>query len=281
MTIAWNEWARRENSVNFFIMLPPSLLQAIEAHGCFSGCYDDNANIRVCIDANIAPEPMLHIDCSDCLSYHLGVLCRLLPGGMSGRRLANEVSEHLRKLRGYEWAVGGYHGSPASIWLNAAYYSCGFFLVVADRGSQRLSDLDALLVGFRHKIISPADTRMLDPGQYRIHTAYINMSPPPGPIHSVADLTSSAQYSAVYKPGYQRVTVAEFLPFVQRPQVPGQAQPPAQGQGQVQTSAATRPSPSPSTPAKVPLALGQRCSVCGEIVKERPTLTRSFIGCMC
>ena len=66
------------------------------------------------------------------------------------------------------------------------------------------------------------------------------------------------------QPGWQKVTLAEFLPVSQTP---------AGGSG---ANTAVKV----STPPK-PLKLGDKCPACGAEVKVRPLLNGSFVGCLC
>jgi hypothetical protein len=257
-------------------MLPASLLTAVEAHGCFSGCYDYHTDVMVALDPQKPPERALQVQCEDCLSFHVGVLVKLLPAGMSSAQVARDLSEHMRVLRGYEWSVGGYHGGPGSLWLSAAYYDCGVFLINGERDSRRATDLDCLIDGFKQHVIRPSDPRMLQPQSYQAHKMYIDMRTPITPVRSIQDILSSPQCSPMYKPGYDSVTVAEFLPLTRAAQQTAQ---PAAPQAK---PTATITSASPVTaPIKRALHPGERCPICGEVVKQRPSLTNTFIGCMC
>jgi hypothetical protein len=268
-------------------MLPASLLMAVEAHGCFSGCYDYHTDVMVALDPHQPAERALQVQCEDCLSFHVGVLVKLLPAGLSSTQLARDLSDHLRVLRGYEWAVGGYHGGPGSLWLSAAYYSCGVFLINGERDSRRATDLDCLIDGFKHHVIRPSDPRMLQAQSYRVQRVYLDMSKPIVPVRSVQDILSSPQCSPMYKPGYDSVTVAEFLPLTRATQPPVQPtlQATAQARQATATAQATAQAARPAAPVTAPstraLRLGDRCPVCGELVKERPSLLDTFIGCMC
>lgn len=259
-------------------MLPASLLTAVEAHGCFSGCYDYHTDVMVAIDPQQPPERALQVQCEDCLSFHVGVLVKHLPTGMSSAQVARDLSEHMRVLRGYEWSVGGYHGGPGSLWLSAAYYSCGVFLINGERDSRRATDLDCLIDGFKQNVIRPSDPRMLQPQNYQAQKVYVDMRQPIAPVQSVQDILSSPQCSPMYKPGYDSLTVAEFLPLTRA--VPA-TQPAVQVSPQAKSTAAVKAKSPVTAPIRRALRPGERCPICGEIVEERPSLTNTFIGCMC
>ncbi len=288
-------------------MLPPALVQAAETHGCFSGCYSGDSDVYVVVDPNQPPEYAVQIHCGDCLSFHLVALVRDLPKGVRARRLADEISEHMRTLRGYEWAVGGFHNSPASMWLSAAYYAAGIFLIGGERNKQFNDDVECLIAGFNAGLIKPADPGMLQTSNYRAMTIYVDMSAPILPVGELDDILNSPRCRTSYGPGFRAVTVAEYLPFTQAtqprfstpvspanpsPQVAGgtppAAIPPISLAPTAPTSAPTPPAAKlkPTTPATPPprprpLSLGERCTVCGHLVKERPSFVGTFIGCMC
>ena len=274
-------------------MLPASLVSAVETHGCFSGCYSSESDVAVVTDPTGTLENMLHVSCEDCFS-HFGVLAKHLPAGMMSYQLARELSEHMRQVRGYKWSVGGYHVSPASMWLSAAYYSCGIVLVTGERNRSGVTDLDCLIKGFQHGVITPEDPGMLQPGHYLTHEVYLDMSTPIAHVQSVQDILSAPQCSSKRKSSYHQVTVAEYLPFVRSNGTVASASSPAvasshvSATGNTPTTASTlaavnAPTRSPDT-TRLPqraTRLGERCPVCGEVVQERPSLTKTCIGCLC
>lgn len=231
----------------------------------------------VVLDPHRPPERVLQVQCEDCLSFYVGVLDKHVQPRMFSGQLAMELSDHMRNLRGYEWSVSGYHAGSASLWLTAAYYSCGIFLISGERDSKRATNLDCLIHGFKHNVVKPADPRMLQVQSYRTHDVYLDMSKPIVPVNSVQDILSSPQCSASYGVGRRAgasrsVTVAEFLPFAS---VSAGKPRPA---GTPARQAAGRARPRGTRPV---LRLGDRCPTCGEVVKERASLTETFIGCMC
>jgi hypothetical protein len=303
--------------------LPASLLRAAEQHVCFSGCYGPEDMVMVSTAPGSVPQRVVQVSCKDCLSFHLGALASLLPAQMTSDQLARELSQHVRLLRGYAWSVGGYHYACNKIWLSAAFYPCGVFLLDGSRNHDGRSDLELLLEAFRGGLVKPQDARMLDPGQYATQEVYLDMSVPITPVRNRHDLLRSQQCSPTFRVASRRVTIAEFLPMqvgVPAPAVTAGGQPaftagappagagatgisatgtPAAGQpvvalGQPANQAnqltpptgipSSRPAAAgaaPGTPGKSTARLGERCTVCGAIVAERPSLTETFVGCLC
>ena len=276
-------------------MLPPALISLVESHGCFTGCYDSRSDVKAVVNPNGPVERMLHIQCEDCLSFEITVLASHLPSGMYASKLAKKLTEHMRTVRGYSWSIGGYHGGPAKLWLSAVYYACGIALISGERNATLKSDLDCLIAGFQQGVITASDPAMLQPASYQTQTVYLDMSKPIVPVRSSRDILASPQFSSVRKHGYHKLTMAEFLPAVQRAatqpvSAPAGAaavtQPPSRSAGSAVISSASSP-PSPRPPAskrssagKKP-ALGERCPACGELVTVRPSLTENFVGCLC
>src|SRR5260370_48093 len=52
--------------------LPPSFLQHVEQHPCFTGCYSSTSAVRACLDPNNPLVPLVVVSCQDCYA-HLGV----------------------------------------------------------------------------------------------------------------------------------------------------------------------------------------------------------------
>lgn len=249
--------------------LPAALLAAVERHSCFTGCYRSESEVQVCIDPTQAPVPAVPVCCSDCLNFHPAALVSLLPLGMTSYALANALTAHVRALRGYRWATGGYHTAGTGFWLNAAYYGNGLFLVDAARNRNARTDVEMLIEAFQHGVVQPEDPRMLDPTFYTSELSYINMSKPIAPVRSKQDLLSSPQRSATPRQGYSRVSIVEFQPLaaaaVAASAPLAQCAPPAR-----------KPAPAP-----VKLKLGDTCPACGAVVMERPLFSGTFIGCLC
>ncbi len=264
--------------------LPASLLRAAEQHVCFSGCYGPEDMVMVCTDPGMAPHRGVQVSCKDCLSFHIGALARLLPPQMTSDQLAREVSQHVRQLRGFAWSVGGYHYACNKIWLSAAYYPGGLFLLDGSRNHDGRSDLDLLLEAFRGGLIKPQDPRMLDAGQYTTQEVYLDMSAPITPVRNRHDILRSKQCSPTFRVSSRRVTLAEFLPMTVQPGTPALSVQPTMA-----PAVAVQPTPptgvavvqhTPAQPQRV-MRVGERCPSCGATIEERPSLTETYIGCLC
>jgi hypothetical protein len=241
--------------------LPASLLQHAEQHGCFTGCYSSEPNVSVCLDPNQPPGTLIAVSCQDCFG-RLGVPLSLLPPGSNSHTLAASLSQHVRARRGFGLSVGGYHARGPGFWLGAVYYSrCGVFLLDGERSRRLGTDLDLLLMAFKHGVVAPPDPRMLDPKQYAVQTVYVNFGSPQGGIATKQSLLSSPQCRLQPQPGWQKVTLAEFLPLG--------------GISAGATSASAKPAA-----ARV-LKVGDVCPVCGAEVRERQLLHSTFVGCLC
>jgi hypothetical protein len=240
--------------------LPVSLLQHVEQHTCFSGCYGSDSNVSVCLDPNQPLKPLVVVTCLDCLGK-IGVPLALLPAGMNTYNLSQRLSDHMRQKRGFKLARSGYHTAGPGFWLSVVYYDCGLFLMTAERSRQLGSDLDVLMLGMQHNVIQPPDTRMRDHKQYRTETLYLNFATYQPQVTSKQVLLSSPQVRTQPQPGWQKVTLAEFLPLAQA------------ANGAMPTA----------TRGGAPRALkpGDICPVCGAEVKVRPLLNGSFVGCLC
>jgi hypothetical protein len=78
-------------------------------------------------------------------------------------------------------------------------------------------------------------------------------------VKSKQDLLGSPQIRAQAQSGWLKLTLAEFLPVTQA----------AGGKAGAKT------------PAPKVLKPGDVCPVCGAVVRERPLLNGSFVGCLC
>jgi hypothetical protein len=258
------------------VALPASLLAAAEAHACFTGCYSHESPVAVCVDAARPPVTGFHAACQDCLMFHVGALASLLPPGMTQYGLAQELAAHMRAVRGYRWAISGYHATGQGFWLSAAYYGDGLFLVDASRNHGGTRDVDLLVQAFRSKLVQPDDQGMLDPALYASDVVHLSCSPPLGPVSSKQDVLRSPQCSLSPRQGLRRVCIVEFLPLTtslpaQRSPTP----PPVRAQGVLSGRA------SPARAPTRPLRPGESCPVCGAEVKERPLFSGTFVGCLC
>jgi hypothetical protein len=240
--------------------LPASLLQHIEQHACFTGCYGSDTNVSACLDPNQALRPLVVVTCLDCLAK-VGVPLALLPAGMNTYNLSQRLTDHLRQKRGFRLARSGYHTAGPGFWLSVAYYDCGLFLISAERSRQLGSDLDVLMLGIQHNVVVPPDPRMRDPKQYRVETVYANFANFQATVTNKQQLLASPQVRMHSQPGWQKVTLAEFLPVTQAAA--------ASGNG-------ARGNPPPKQ-----LKIGDICPLCGAEYRVRPLLNGSFIGCLC
>ena len=272
-------------------MLPHALLSVVENHSCFSGCYDSCQDIEAIVDVRQGPETTYHLQCKDCLSFHVGILARHLPVGMDASSLAREVTEHVRNVRGYSWSIGGYHVGPASLWLSAAYYPCGVVLVNSERNTPSKKPVDALIEGYQLGIIPANDSAMFDPANYRTYNVYLDMSKSIGVVNSVADILTSPRCSQVSRSGFQKVAVLEFLPIVQSQthstpsllSTNSISVQPSVSSGTLITPASTTTNEASGQKlsSSKKLSIGEFCPRCGAEVKERPSLYETFVGCLC
>jgi hypothetical protein len=244
--------------------LPASLLQHVEQHTCFSGCYGSDPNVSACLDPNQPLKPLVVVTCLDCLGK-VGVPLSLLPAGMNTYNLAQRLTDHMKQKRGFKLARSGYHTAGPGFWLSVVYYDCGLFLLNAERSRQLGSDLDVLMLGIQHNVVQPGDPRMRDPKQYRVETVYVNFGTYLPAVTAKAQLLASPQVRTQPQPGWQKVTLAEFLPVA--------------GQSSPANAAPTATIKMTATPR--PLKPGDICPVCQAEVKVRPLLNGSFVGCLC
>jgi hypothetical protein len=238
--------------------LPVSLLQHVEQHGCFSGCYGSDANASACLSPTQPLQPMVIVSCLDCLGK-IAVPQSLVPAGTTTYTLSQSLSDYMRLKRGFKLSRSGYHTAGTGFWLSFVYYDCGVFLISAERSRQLGADLDVLMLGIQHKVVQPPDSRMSDPKQYRTETVYVNFSQFQHGVSSKQQLLSSPQARMQPQAGWQKVTLAEFLPLSTAPPTPNAV-----------TAA-------PPRPPKV----GDTCPKCKARIAVRPLLNGSFVGCLC
>lgn len=248
--------------------LPPSLLQHVEQHVCFSGCYSSESDASVCLDPAKALQPLVVVSCHDCFAK-IGVPLALLPAGTTTYSLADELSRHMRARRGFSLSFSGYHARGPGFWLTAGYYgSCGLFLLNGERSKALGNDLDLLILALKHKVAAAPDPRMIDPKLFATQTIYVRFAGPAGPFACKQDFLASPHCRMQAAIGYQRVTMAEFLPFSQPAQVNGPA------------VAAVSTSTAVTKTGKQP-KIGEVCPTCGEMVRQRPLLQGTYVGCKC
>lgn len=238
--------------------LPVSLLQHVECHGCFTGCYGGESNALACLSPTQPLQPTVLVSCLDCLGK-LAVPVSLLPAGTTTYTLSQVLSDYMRLKRGFKLSRSGYHTAGPGFWLSFVYYDCGLFLISAERSRQLGPDLDVLMLGIQHKVLGPPDPGMSDPRQFRTETVYVNFTQPLAGIAGKQQLLNSPQVRTQPQAGWQKVTLAEFLPL---------------------SGAGPSPTAVTAAPPK-PLKVGDTCPRCKARVALRPLLNGSFVGCLC
>jgi hypothetical protein len=260
-----------------FVALPASLLAAVEAHPCFTGCYSHEIPVALCVDPARAPVTSFHAACQDCLMFHVGSLASLLPPGTTQYTLAQELAAHMRSVRGYRWAFSGYHATGPGFWLSAAYYGDGLFLVDGSRNHGGAKDVDLLVQAFRARLAQPDDPGMLDPALYAADVVHLSCTPPLGPVRTKQDILRLSQCSLAPRQGFRRVCIVEFLPLTTVLAATNGAK-----AVQAPAGAYGAPAKAPAAPARRgPARLGEICPECGAEVKERPLFSGTFVGCLC
>ncbi|MEM9458956.1 MAG: hypothetical protein AAGF11_32555 [Myxococcota bacterium] len=276
--------------------LPQSLLDAVESHSCFTGCYTSDLRGSFCDDPSRPARPMVGVHCSDCLTWHVGAFTHLLPPSASTPdKLARALSDHMQQHRGFSWSVSGYHLASGGFWVAAAGLGPGVFIVSPDRGAghgREADAVDALIKAFHNGLAPGSTPSMLDPKQYATQMVYLKYSPGSPATPDKASLLRSPQCSTRPATGHHAAVIIEHLPSLAAsapagaPPSPSVRPPP---------SPSPRPSPRPSIApplaAQKPdasrdaapreLSIGQRCPKCGHEVKVRHLLHSAFVGCMC
>jgi hypothetical protein len=237
--------------------IPASFLTHLEQHGCFSGCYGSESDMLVCLDPSQPLQPQTVISCRDCFAK-FGILRSLLSNQCSTQSLATDVSRHLLGKRNFTWAVSGYYTNGPGMWFRGAFVaSGGLFLLDGDRSRQLGSDLDQLMLAFKHGIVQPTHSLMTDPKQYTLETVYLRFIHPFSSITCRQDLLASPHYRAQPSQGFQRATMAIFQPLAPAPQ------------------------PTAKPVSAGPPKLGSICPKCKAEVKVRSLLKATFTGCLC
>ncbi len=250
--------------------LPASFLAPAENHGCFSGCFGHDARFEVCLNAHRPASEVFSVYCKDCTRFRIGILHSLLPPGASAPWLADTVTAHLRRRRGFAWSISGYHAVGPGFWLSAAYYSqCGLFLLNGARSRSVGRDLDLLLLAFQYGVATATHARMTDATAYIVQDCYVDFSTAPGILRSPQDFYASPQCSFRPRRGSQRITVAEFQPVALQA---------ASGSGAVNSPPFVSPATAGPTPQS---SLPSVCPVCQAEICERPLFTGSYFGCLC
>ncbi|MDA1014478.1 MAG: hypothetical protein O3A00_08510 [Planctomycetota bacterium] len=266
--------------------LPQSLLTCVERHACFAGCFRGSRAERLVLNSTQPPERGVVIQCEGCLSFYVSTLDSLLPANMHEYRLAESLSQHVQQLRGVTAATGGYHVEASGFWLNAAYFAQGgFFLLDGKSSRNRGSDLDLLMLALNHGVLSVSEPGIDDPANYAVQTiAMDRKSGPTGQVTSVADLLAAPYVSTspTKPPGWQNVTLAEFLPVSTIAPSPSASLSAAATTAPARSSAAGDPSGATvADPTHGPLKIGDVCPNCGAEFRERTLLNDTYVGCLC
>ena len=177
-------------------------------------------------------------------------------------QVAQELTRHVQKTRGYSLSIGGYHTSGTGFWLSAAYWPIAQIFVLRSRGQQ--SALNALQEAFQSGVISPPDPGMLNPSSFLMYDVFLKSNPPAQPT-SLSALLGSSNVSRTPKPGYRPVTLAAYQ---------------ALSQVSIQNPAPIVQSTPPPIVSAEP-KLGHQCPKCGENFREKSLLTSTYLGCGC
>jgi hypothetical protein len=241
--------------------LPPALPQFVEQHGCFSGCYGSSSNVQTFVAPNQPPVPVVVVTCRDCYAQ-IGTPAALLSQGLASHTLADLLTQHVRAKRGYSLSVGGYHTQGPGFYISAVYWAnCRLFLLNGERSRKLGTDLDLLLLAFRHGVLTPPDPGMIHAGNFAIETVYLDPARLLPAVTNKLTLLQSPGVRCQPVAGWHKLTLAEYRP---------------------PTPAPATPAPATKTPAaKAPLKIGDRCPVCGAEVRQRSLLNGTFVGCLC
>jgi hypothetical protein len=235
--------------------LPPTLLQFVEQHGCFSGCYGSVSDVQAFITPHQPPVPMVSVTCQDCLC-NIGTLASLLPAGTRSWQLADQLSRHVRARRGYSLSVSGYHTNGPGFWFSAVYWaSCDLFLIDGQRSRQLGGDLDLLMLAFKHGVLKAPVASMLNPASYTVQPLYLDLRQPMPAVATKTDLLKAPGVKPQPMAGWKKLTMAQFVA----------APPPA---------ATVAPKPAGQS-------VVQRCPKCGAEIRQRSLLHQTFVGCLC
>lgn len=253
--------------------LPASLLAAVEAHPCFTGCYSHEIPVTICVDLVRSPVTSFHAACQDCRMFHVGALASLLPHGTTQYTLAQELAAHMRAVRGYRWSFSGYHATGPGFWLSAAYYGDGLFLIDGSRNHGSVSapgkDVDLLVQAFKSRLAHPVDPGMLDPTLYAADVVYLSCAPSLGPIKTKKDIELHHQCSRTPRQGSRRVTIVEFLPLTMAVVSP------------IVLTVLPRSVPGRAAPQWTSSDVGAICKHCNKRVQALTILNDMQFNCMC
>src|SRR5262249_47123412 len=145
-------------------------------------------------------------------------------------------------------------------YFSAVYWAhCGLFLLNGERSRSLGQDLDLLLLSSRHGVLKPPDPGMLTATRYSVQTVYVDATQPLPTVGSKTSLLNASACRTQAVAGWQRLTLAEFLP----------------------SAAQSATTPQTAVGGRKPLKIGDRCAVCGAEVRVRYLLKGSYIGCLC
>jgi hypothetical protein len=260
------------------VSLPPPLLAAVEAHRCFSGCYSDDSAGVFCADVSQSTLPMVNVHCSDCLTWHIGVLTHLLPPSLHApRALADELSAYMRRQRGFVWSLSGYHLAGhllgGGFWLAAVCLGPGVFVVRPDRGRGQASEaIDVLIEAFHLGLAPCSGPGMFDAKQYAAQPIYLRYSPGDPVTPDKASLLGAPQCRTTWASGFEPAVVVEHSPSIA-----------ATANTVASPATVALPSSSMASELRAPRAAGpgQVCSTCGHEVRVRQLLYGTYSGCIC
>jgi hypothetical protein len=269
--------------------VPTPLLRLVEQHSCFTGCYAADTEMQLCLDPVGQVQKTLVVSCQDCFA-HLGTLTSLVPSGSTTYGLANDLTQHVRLHRGFKLSFGGYHARGPGFWCSGVYLDCcGLFLLNGERSRPLGTDLEILLLAFKHGVLTPPDPRMDNPALYTTQEVFVNFAGWTGPLAGKAALLASKFCRSQPSTGFQRVTLAEFQPLAKAATAAGvpptttSAAPAPLGPNPAK--AATASSKAAADPAKAvsrqAMKTGDICPICQAEIRERWLLQSSYIGCFC
>lgn len=209
--------------------------------------------------------------------FHVGSLASFLPPGMTQYGLAQELSAHMRAVRGYRWAFSGYHATGAGFWLSLAYYGDGLFLADAYRNPGVVREADIVAQAFRAKLAQPDDSGMTDPALY--DSEVVHLSSPVLGAKKKADILRSPQCSLSPRQGHRRVVILQYLPIVNG-LVKSASAPPAKPV-QATTQSVSTSAPKSNAPVWTAADAGKTCGKCNRVVKPLTILGVTEYNCMC
>ena len=180
-------------------------------------------------------------------------------------QLADQLSQHVRALRGYSLSVSGYHTNGPGFWLSAVYWaSCHMFLLCGDRSRSLGSDLDLLMLAFQHGVLKPSAPGMLNPTSFTLQPLYHDARQTMPAVTVKADLLSATGISTQPVKGWKELTLAEHI-----------------GPANTNSTVAPPPQATPSRWSRSRPGCGPALSQCGAEIRQRSLLNQTYFGCMC